>query len=203
MLNFFLIGRFGSFINNFFIFANVISRQRIKQILLKWVLKRRLEGRVRNRTSGSLVTAYDVFIIYDASEEYQNKIAEEFFSELKSLDVKVKSVGYAKYKIVPHYCIPQLTRQFICKKDINLLGVPRQTFLNAFLDEEFDLLISLDQEQDPVLQYLAAVSLAKFKVGWNHPDNLIYFDFLVGGTEPGDLKGYIHQLIHYLSINNT
>lgn len=181
----------------------MISRLSIKQTLWKWALKRRLDGRVRNRVSGSLITASDVFVIYDASEEYQNQIAEQFFSELKSLDVKVKSIGYAKYKIVPHYCIPQLTKQFICKKNVDLLGVPRQSFLDAFLDEEFDLLISLDQEQDPVLQHLAAVSLARFKVGWNHPDNLPYFDFLVGGTEPGDMKGFINQLIHYLSINNT
>ncbi len=181
----------------------MITRLPIKTILWKWALKKRLEGRVRKRTSGSLITASDVFIIYDASEEYQNKIAEEFFAELRSLDLKVKSVGYAKYRIVPHYCIPQLTRQYICKRNVDFLGAPRHTYLDAFLDEEFDLLISLDQEQDTVLQYLAAVSLARFKVGWNHPANLPYFDFLVGGTKPGDMKGYIHQLIHYLSINNT
>jgi len=113
----------------------------------------------------------------------------------------VKSVGFAKYKIIPHYCIPQLTRQFICKSDLNIIGIPNKATLNDLLDEETDLLISLDMEQDPVLQYLAAMSLSKFKVGYNHADNLPWFDFLVG-AEPGDMTDYIKQLIHYLSINN-
>ncbi len=116
----------------------------IKGYLRNRVLQNRLSGRQRRRVSGSLTTANEVFVIYDASAENQNKLAEEFFAELKSLDIKVKSLGYAKFKIVPHYCIPQLTRQFICKKDLNLLGIPAQPYLNDCIDEEFDILISLD-----------------------------------------------------------
>jgi hypothetical protein len=174
----------------------------IKTYLWQRALNARLANRNRVRISGSLITAKDLFVVYDASEEVQNKHAEAFFVKLKSLDIKVKSLGYAKYKIIPHYCIPQLSRQFICQKDLNLFGVPHKPFLDDFLDDEVDLLISLDQEQDPVLQYLAAVSMAKFKVGWNHPDNLPYFDYLIGSS-PGDLPDYFDQLIHYLSINNT
>lgn len=172
----------------------------IKDYLWHRALKQKLTGRTDNRVSGSLITAREVFVIYDASEEYQNKVTEELFAELKSLDIKVKSVGYAKFKIVPHYCIPQLTRQFICKKDLNLLGIPSQTFLNDYLDEEFDLLISLDMDQDPVFQYMAAVSRAKFKVGWNDPANYPYYDFLIKSKQ-GDLAEYIRQMIYYLTIN--
>jgi len=177
--------------------------QQIQNQLRRHALRNRLTGRVRKRITGSLVTAKDVLVLYDASEEHQNKVAEEFFAELKKLEIRVKSIGFAKYKIIPHYCIPQLTRQFICKKDLDLMGVPKQTFLDDFLNEEVDLLISLDQEQDPVLQYLAALSLAHYKVGWNHDANLPFFDCLIGGTRPGNMKDYIGQLIHYLTINDT
>lgn len=174
----------------------------IKKYLWRRALNKRLTGRDRKRQSASLITANNVFVIYDASEEHQNKEAEVFFDQLKSLGVKVKSLGYAKYKIVPHYCIPQLTRQFICMKDLNILGIPSQSFLDDFIDEEFDLLISLDLDQNNILQYLAAISKAKFKVGFNHPDNLQYFDFLVGARQ-GDMQDYIKHLIHYLSIQKT
>lgn len=184
------------------IFAFVRMISRIKKYLWRRALSKGLTGRDRKRESGNLITANNVFVIYDASEESQNKEAEVFFEQLKSLRVKVKSLGYAKYKIVPHYCIPQLTRQFICMKELNLLGIPSKSFLDDFLDEEFDLLISLDLEQNSVLQYLAAMSKAKFKVGFNHPDNLQYFDFLVGARE-GDMQDYIKHLIHYLSIQKT
>jgi hypothetical protein len=185
------------------IFALVSLLDKIQNHLRLRYLRNRLDGQSRNRVSGSLVTARDVLVLYDASEEHQNKMAEEFFGELKKLDIRVKSIGYAKFKIVPHYCIPQLTRQFICKKDLDWMGVPRQSFLEDFLNEDVDLLISLDQDQDPVLQYLAAVSLARFKVGYHQESNLPWFDFLVGGTPPGDTKSYIMQLIHYLSIKST
>jgi len=177
--------------------------QHIKQWIWSRALNNRLAGRERLRESGSLLTAKDVLVLYDASEEFQNKLAEEFFAELKKLDIRVKSIGYAKFKIVPHYCIPQLTRLFICKKHLDLTGIPKHPFLDDFLDEPFDLLISMDQEQDPVLQFLAAASMARYKVGWNHPGNLPWFDLLVGGTEPDDPKGFLHQIVHYLSINNT
>jgi hypothetical protein len=174
----------------------------IKSALHNRALQQKLSNRHRQRVSGSLITARDVLILYDASEEYQNKQAEEFFARLKELDIKVKSVGFAKYKIIPHYCIPQLTRHFVCQSDLNLIGIPSRAALNDLLDEEVDLLISLDMEQDPLLQYLAAMSMAKFKVGYNHPDNLRWFDFLVG-AKPGDIPDFITQLTHYLSINNA
>ncbi len=175
----------------------------IQNFLRQRALRKRLADRHRTRVSGSLCTARDVLVLYDASEESQNKVAEKFFDELKSLNIKVKSIGFAKYKILPHYCIPQLSRQFICKKDIDILGVPHQALLNDFLDEEVDLLISLDQEQDPILQFLAALSMAHYKVGWNHPDNMPYFDCLIGGTDPGNVNEYISQLIHYLTLNSS
>jgi hypothetical protein len=175
--------------------------ERIKGFLRSRLLQKRLSGRKRNRVSGSLMTAAEVFVIYDASEEYQNKISEELFAELKGLDIKVKSLGYAKFKIIPHYCIPQLTRQFICKKDLNLLGIPDTPYLNDCMDEEVDLLISLDMNQDPVFQYIAAMSNAKCRVGWNDPANLPFYDILVKGKE-NDLGDFIRQIINYLTINN-
>lgn len=174
--------------------------EKVKGYLRNRMLQKKLEGRRRSRQAGSLVTAGEVFVIYDASEEYQNKLAEAFFAELKSMDIKVKSLGYARYKIIPHYCIPQLTRQFICKKDLNFLGIPTLPYLDDCLNDAFDLLISLDMSQDPLFQYIAALSKARCKVGWNDPANLPYYDFLVKGKD-GDLADFIKQLIKYLSIN--
>lgn len=169
-------------------------------MILQKILMKRSEGVKRNRQSHSLETAKTVLVLYDASEEYQNKIVESFLEQLKNKDLKVKSLGFIKYNIIPHYCIPQFTKQFLCKKDLNLLGIPKTTFLDDFLHEEFDLLISLDLEQSKVLQYIACLSKAKFKVGWNDEENLPYYDFLIKSI-PGDLEDYIRQIIHYLSTN--
>lgn len=176
--------------------------EKIRDFLWQRGLSKDTTGRVRNRATGTLQTAESVFVIYDASEEHQNKEAEAFFSLLKSLDVKVKSLGFARYKIVPHYCIPQLSKQFICKKDLDLSGIPRKSFMTDFFDEEFDLLISLDMEQSKALQYVAAMSMARFKVGWYDTSNMPYFDLLLR-TREGDMKGYMNQIIHYLSTINT
>jgi hypothetical protein len=184
------------------IFAFVSIKSYIKTTLFKRALKQKLRNRHRQRMSTSLLAAREVIVLYDASEEVQNKQAEEFFARLKGFDIKVKTVGYAKYRIIPHYCIPQLTRQFICKNNLNLVGIPTRAALDDLLDEEVDLLISLDMEQTPVLQYLAAVSLARFKVGYNHTDNLPWFDFLVG-SKTGEMTDYMNQLIHYLSIKHA
>ncbi len=174
----------------------------IRNMFWQRAMKKSLAGRQRRRTSASLHTAKDVFVIYDASEEEQNRDAEDLFNKLKGIGIKIKSLGYAKYKIVPHYCIPQLTKQFICRQDIDWKGIPRKSFLQDFLDEEFDLLISLDMAQDRILQYIAAMSAARFKVGWNDPANLPYFDFLIG-SKPGDIHDFIRQILHYLSISKT
>lgn len=174
----------------------------IKEFCWKRAVKPCIKPGARQRHSFNLDNAKTVGIIYDASEEYMIKEVETFFNYLKFRKIMHKSLGYAKYTIIPHYCIPQLTKLFICKKDVNWCWKPAKSKTEDFINEEFDLLVSLDIMQDKTLQYLAAASKAKFKAGYYHDQNIPIFDFLLK-AEKADMTEYIKQLIHYLSVFNT
>ncbi len=175
---------------------------RIKTICWERAIKPYSASGNRDRNTFNLDTAQHVGVIYNASEEHMIKEADEFFTYLKGRDIKHTSIGYAKYPIVPHYCIPQLTKHFICKKDLNFCWIPRKSKIKLFTDEQYDLLISLDIEQNKTLQFIAAITKAKFKAGYYDEANLPFFDFLLK-SDRAEIKEYIKQLIHYLSVFNT
>ena len=175
---------------------------RIKTACWNSMVKKFTSRENRNRSTFNLDNAKTVGIVYNASEEYMIKETDDLIDYLKYRGIKTKSIGLAHYNIVPHYCIPQLSKLFICQKDLNWCWKPSRQKTEDFLNEDFDLLISLDLEQDKTLQYLAAASNAKFKAGYYHPDNIPVFDFLVK-SDINQLKDYIKQLIYYLSVFNT
>ena len=50
------------------------------------------------------------------------------------------------------------------KSDMNWLGVPGKEYLNKIREEEFDLLIDLNEEQDRICTYLSALSSAPMRI---------------------------------------
>ena len=50
------------------------------------------------------------------------------------------------------------------KTDMNCLGVPGKEYLNNIREEDFDLLIDLNEKQDRICTYLSALSNAPMRV---------------------------------------
>jgi hypothetical protein len=90
----------------------------------------------------------------------------------------------------------------ITPKDTNWLGFPKKGFAEDFLNTEFDLLLNIALEQNLLLDYLTALSRARFKVGWS-PNEHNFYDLNINIKGKHDALYLASQQIFYIrQLNN-
>jgi len=85
-------------------------------------------------------------------------------------------------------------------KGISNNGVIRSSFLEDFVSKDYDVLINFCKEDHLLINYLAATSKAKFKIGFDEVDNRI--NDLIIASSKGDTNLFIAELKKYLKILN-
>lgn len=91
----------------------------------------------------------------------------------------------------------------ITSKDLNWLGLPKPGPVDDFIKTEFDILFNIAMEQNPVLDYVTALSQAKFKTGWS-PEKRNFFDLNINIGNKQDALYLAEQQIFYLrQLNKT
>lgn len=98
---------------------------------------------------------------------------------------------------------PQYGTNTITTTDLNWWGLPQPGKTEDFTNTNFDLLFNTALKQNFVLEYITALSQAKFKVGWS-PNEINYFDLNINIGEKDDAMYLVKQQIFYLAqLNKT
>ncbi|MFW5831863.1 MAG: DUF6913 domain-containing protein [Prolixibacteraceae bacterium] len=98
---------------------------------------------------------------------------------------------------------PQANSNAVTKKDLNWMGLPVSVSVENFIETEFDLLLNVSLQQNLILDYITAMSRAKFKIGWS-PVNENYFDLNINIGRKQDAMYLARQQIFYLDqLNKT
>ncbi len=74
-----------------------------------------------------------------------------------------------------------------CRKQINWAGIPKGEHIDRFIDTTFDILITINPDQKKSLQYINAVSKAKFKIGLEAED-LQYNNLIIDCKQSSQVK---------------
>lgn len=82
------------------------------------------------------------------------------------------------------------------KKHINWNGEITESFLNEFINSEFDLLLSYYDVENIFLMLITSKSKAKFKIGFSAVDQNL--SRLMINTELGNYKLFVSELFRYL-----
>ena len=84
------------------------------------------------------------------------------------------------------------------KSDMNWLGVPGKEYLNNIREEDFDLLIDLNEHQDRVCTYLSALSNAPMRIHYSEGkfDKIYNLQIRTEITAPLNVK--VQTLFKYL-----
>ncbi len=85
--------------------------------------------------------------------------------------------------------------------DLNWWGIPRPEAIQDFMSVQFDLLLSIALKQNFVLDYITALTPAKFKVGTSNLETN-YFDLNINIGENQDTMFLVKQQIFYLAQLN-
>jgi hypothetical protein len=146
------------------------------------------------RTPLSLQKAKTIGILFDATDAENNDKVVAFAQHLKAANKEIQLLGYVdKRDPYQKYPFP-----FISQKETNWYGKPGGGTAGYFMRSAFDLLINFAPATCLPLDYIAAISPSRFRIGFNAGADIADYDLILISKENGDISNLITNLETYL-----
>lgn len=140
-------------------------------------------------------------ILFHHTNEEDFVAIQGFLRELSGNNKQVTGLGFIEAHDIPVFYLLKKGITFFCLKDLNWYYKPQADFVIDFINREFDLLINLSLDNYFPVEYVYALSRARFKAG-KLTKGYNYDDLTIDVKESRDIKYLIQQFSHYLSIIN-
>lgn len=165
----------------------------LRAILFKKALRDLLASQKRTRQVHTLDSARSIGVLFDATAETARRESLEFVHSLEKAGKKVSSLGFFNVKQAPEN--PPFDSFFA--KETSWIGQPKSEKAAAFVNQKFDLLLTLNPDNLPPLEWLAANSQSAFKIGFatSRPND---FDIQLETPEGKGIRYFTEQLALYL-----
>jgi len=157
----------------------------------------------RNTRLCSLSNAKSIALLCEITDEDSYKNIFQIFTQLQNTGRQVKLIGYINEKEVPFYCLPQLSADYFCNKNLTWFGMPNLVQLQDFLKVEHDILIDFNTISHAPIQALLSLTKSRFIVG-RQPDNQKYYDLFIDDCKSNNAQylDTIHLYTHKLTGND-
>ncbi|HTA63526.1 MAG TPA: hypothetical protein VK835_13765 [Bacteroidia bacterium] len=152
----------------------------------------------RNKEFVKLNDAKTIGILFDATNNDTFETVKKFIEQLKAYTKNVHAIGYVDEKITPNYSYIKTDIDLFNKKELKSFYQPQSSYIKTFMEDEKDLLIDINLNRKTPLQFIAASSKAKCKVGIHLPENEPLHDILIATNPQQGLDFYLQQVVKYL-----
>ena len=139
----------------------------------------------------SLVPLSDIStvnVIIDVEEVGYDVLKESILSWGGSLGLKVNIYFFDFRKLAKDELLLTSITNTIARRDLNWLGIPIYERVTTLFEEESDLLISLIDNGDAPIDYIAQCTRARFKIGRKAYTGHVY-DMVISGKQTEGLRG--------------
>ena len=157
------------------------------------LLRKNLPTRQVERSSLSLDQAKSIGILFDGSKPEDRELVLNYAKKLKGQGKKVKLMAYFDSDLKSE----NFTYWHFNKKQVDWALRPKTKEAEDFAQRPFDLLINLSRNAIIPLEYIAALSKARFRVGPSTEKTFCY-DLMIEHDSKQDLKVFLQQVVHYL-----
>lgn len=142
-------------------------------------------------------------LLYDATDEKDYEVVKNYVKNIRGTYKKdILAMGFVDKKKLPPAQFAQYGLDFFTKKDLNFKMIPVNPIVQNFINEKFDVLINLNSGKCFPLQYISAMSHARFRVGRYLRTAIDSYDMMVQiKGEPG-IKVVIDEIEHFLKQIN-
>ena len=136
-----------------------------------------------------------VGVLWEPSERQAFQFLHDHFSHAQ--------VIFRNLCVYPKNAVADTGTNILTPKDLNWYGLPKPGPVDDFINTEFDLLLNIALNQSLQLDYVTALSKARFKIGWS-PDEKNFFDLNINIKGKNDALFLARQQIFYLGqLNKT
>ena len=163
-------------------------------------------NRDRRQSVSNYNTARSIGIIYREKGESFYILVKQFVKYLRAEHGvrEVKALAYVdEPRAIPYYHKHKLRFDFFTPKDVNFQYDPTGDHVKNFEDNDFDILIDLEQETCYPLRFVLARSAARMKVGLYQPEWEEYYDLMLAREHESTFDDFMEELNHYLTVINT
>lgn len=168
----------------------------LKQYFFRRSLRERLGASKHHGSVMNYSNARYIGIWFDGSNREDFAQIDAFARKLAAKGKKVEVLGYLD-KVKKLEDIPF---EYIDPKEVTWAGVPSQSVLNEWATKPYDLLLCLHPRSCTTLEYMAAMSQAKCRVGRYADDTVECYDLMVmGAADLAKMTKQIDQLLNEMN----
>ena len=167
--------------------------KKIKEIFARKKFERLISTIDRKPVFPNINTVKTIGVIWQPTQK-------EAFQYLKSYFNREQVIfrGFCVFEAITN---PHQDANTLTVKDLDFWGLPKKEKVEEFTNIKFEVLFNIAFENNLVLDYITALSQARFKVG-SSPDENNYFDLNINIDENRDAMYLAKQQIFYLSQLN-
>lgn len=156
-------------------------------------LEKEMRQRKADRGTMYLDNAMSVGILFDATLPENKEIALDFAEKLKRDGKKVKLLAFFDNKIKSG----DFTFPYFNQQQLDWLLRPQSPEATAFSEQPFDLLLNISASDTRPLDYIAARSKAKLRVG-PFTEKTYCYDLMIDHNQKNDRKAFLQQVVFYM-----
>lgn len=145
----------------------------------------------------NLNNAARIGILFNASSADDIMTVTRYAETLSKLGKKVSILAYQNNKDKENS-----DARFINKLDINWFYIPNSPKIDDFHTKNCDILICAFIKECLPLEYIAATSKARFRVGAFSQAKTNYFELMINTQKNQSLKYLLEQINHFLKVIN-
>lgn len=172
--------------------------QNIKQYFYKRALAEAVSRQKAVRSIINLKDAQRIGIIYDSRDTANDATIAQYAEQLRKIGKEVEVLGYISDKKIESK--PGI--QVLHSKNTGWTGIPNDPKAEAFAAKNFDLLLACFIGSNPTLEYIAATSKAKWRVGVYSKDKTELYELMVNTGSNTDLAYLTTQMTYFLNQIN-
>lgn len=165
----------------------------IKEIFAQKKFKRLVSNTDRNPVFPDIDKVKTIGVIWQPTQK-------EAFQYLKSYFNREQVIfrGFCVFESITN---PQQDSNTLTVKDLDFWGLPKKEKVEEFINIRFEVLFNIALDNNLVIDYITALSQARFKVG-SSPDTSNHFDLNINIDENQDAMYLAKQQIFYLAQLN-
>ena len=172
----------------------------ILEKLGRFSLKKQRKHLQRNMKAFNIENASSIGIIYNATNRNDADTVKKFVQYLKEERKDVLSIGYIHSKDSSDIVKPHLNYVYFDKRDLSKTMIPKGNEVKNFINRSYSILIDLNIDECFPIEYVSALSNAKFKVGAKGSYRDDVCDMVVDINQNKSMEYLIIQLKHYLKM---
>ena len=167
--------------------------KKIKEIFARKKFERLISTINRKPVFPNINTVKTIGVIWQPTQKEAFQYLKNYFNR-----EQVIFRGFCVFEAITN---PHQDSNTLTVKDLDFWGLPKKEKVEEFTNIRFEILLNIAFENNLVLDYITALSQARFKVGGS-PDENNYFDLNINIDENRDAMYLAKQQIFYLSQLN-